>query len=71
MKLTCPNCGRRPVEEFRYADLPEVPEHLTDPAERDLDRVFHKTNRSGPTAEAWFHDAGCRRWFRVERDTRF
>ncbi len=71
MKLHCPHCGLRPVDEFRYADIPEVPDDLTDPSERDLDRVFHKTNRHGPTEEAWFHDAGCRRWFRVTRYTRF
>ena len=69
MKLRCPHCGRRPVEEFRYADLPEVPRWLTDPAERDLDRVFNKTNRFGLSPEAWFHEAGCRRWFQIERDT--
>ena len=70
MKLACPNCGSRSVEEFRYGEIPQVPEHLTDQAERDLDRVYNRSNPSGPTVEAWFHELGCRRWFRVERDTR-
>ncbi|MDH4309260.1 MAG: sarcosine oxidase subunit delta [Acidimicrobiia bacterium] len=70
MKLTCPNCGTRSVEEFRYGEIPRVPDHITDPDARDLDRVFMKANAHGTTVEAWFHDFGCRRWFRLERDTR-
>ena len=70
MRLHCPNCGERSVEEFRYGEIPRVPDHLTDPDARDVDRVFNKTNPAGPTVEAWFHDFGCRRWFRLERDTR-
>ncbi len=70
MKLDCPNCGPRSVEEFRYGEIPQVPDHITDPAQRDLDRVFVRANPFGLTVEAWFHDFGCRRWFRLERDTR-
>lgn len=70
MKLHCPNCGPRSVEEFRHGEIPRVPDHLTDPAQRDLDRVWNRTNPEGPTVEAWFHEQGCRRWFRHERDTR-
>jgi heterotetrameric sarcosine oxidase delta subunit len=70
MKLSCPQCGDRSVEEFRYGEIPRVPDHLTDPHQRDLDRIFNKTNPAGITEEAWFHEFGCRRWFRLERDTR-
>jgi heterotetrameric sarcosine oxidase delta subunit len=68
--LTCPNCGRRPVEEFRYGEIPTVPETLADPDARDLDRGFMRTNPEGETSERWFHEFGCRRWFTVRRDTR-
>jgi sarcosine oxidase, subunit delta len=69
MKIQCPHCGLRSVEEFRYGEIPQVPEAITDPDARDIDRVFMKRNPLGLTVEAWFHDFGCRRWFRLERDT--
>ena len=68
--LVCPQCGRRSVEEFRYAELPTVPETITDPEAIDLDRGFFRTNRDGEVSERWFHEYGCRRWLTVRRDTR-
>jgi heterotetrameric sarcosine oxidase delta subunit len=68
--LTCPHCGRRSIEEFRYGEIPIVPDTLTDPAARDLDRAFMRTNTEGVVTERWFHEYGCRRWFTVRRDTR-
>jgi sarcosine oxidase subunit delta len=68
--LICPNCGRRSIEEFCYGEIPTVPEGITDPAVRDLDRGFIRTNPEGETTERWFHEFGCRRWFTVRRDTR-
>lgn len=70
MKLTCPNCGTRSVEEFRYGEIPNVPDSITDVDARDIDRIYMKANPYGTTIEAWFHEFGCRRWFRMERDTR-
>lgn len=68
--ITCPLCGDRPVEEFRFGgELPTVPEHVTDPDERDLDYVWFFDNLKGPTVERWFHHAGCRRWTTIRRDT--
>jgi sarcosine oxidase, subunit delta len=58
------------VEEFRYGEIPTVPETLTDPDARDLDRGFMRSNPEGETVERWFHEFGCRRWFTVRRDTR-
>ena len=68
--LNCPNCGRRVVEEFRYGEIPTVPEGITDAAVWDLDRGFMRSNPEGETVERWFHEFGCRRWFTVRRDTR-
>ena len=69
MKIMCPNCGGRSVEEFRYGEIPRVPDSITDPNDRDLDRVYMRSNPYGVTAEAWFHEFGCRRWIRIRRDT--
>ena len=70
MQLECPHCGRRPLEEFAYGEIPKVPDSVVDPDERNLARVFQHENPEGPTIERWFHSFGCRRWFTVRRDTR-
>lgn len=70
LRLTCPHCGVRAVEEFVYGEIPTTPETLTGPEARDLDRAFMHTNPEGLVTERWFHAAGCRRWLTVRRDTR-
>jgi len=68
--LTCPNCGRRPIDEFSFGgEVRHVPERITDPDERDVDLVWMIGNFDGPTTERWFHAAGCRRWTTIRRDT--
>lgn len=68
--VDCPNCGSRPVEEFRFGgELPEPPASLTDPEARDLDRVWMFSNVEGVQLERWFHEAGCHRWLTARRDT--
>jgi sarcosine oxidase subunit delta len=70
IRIDCPHCGPRPLEEFLHGEVPGVPEHLVDPDARDLARAFMRTNPEGPNTERWFHAAGCRRWLSVTRDTR-
>lgn len=70
LQIPCPHCGLRPVQEFIYGEIPVVPESITDPDERDLDRAFMRANPEGVQTEAWFHSYGCRRWVRLRRDTR-
>jgi len=69
LKIPCPHCGPRPVHEFMYGEVAEVPDSITDPDARDLDRSFMRTNPAGLTIERWFHVAGCRRWLTILRDT--
>ena len=39
--ITCPGCGRRPVEEYSFGgELRGVPDRITDPAERDVDYAW-------------------------------
>jgi methylglutamate dehydrogenase subunit B len=68
LQIPCAFCGLRSVEEFLYGEVPDVPESITDPADRDVDRVYMKTNAAGPSREAWFHVYGCRRWTYLTRD---
>lgn len=70
ISIPCPHCGPRPVEEFVYGEIPVVPDHITDPDEWDIDRAFMLNNPEGVQTEAWFHSFGCRRWVKIQRDTR-
>lgn len=70
IQISCPHCGKRPIEEFTYGEIPRVPDHITDPDARNVDRVFMYTNPAGVQTERWFHLYGCRRWLTVRRDTR-
>ena len=42
LTIVCPNCGPRPVEEFRFGgELPEPPADLTGEFDRDLAAAVH------------------------------
>ena len=68
--IDCPNCGRRPIEEFVHGEVPSVPESIVNADARNLDRAFMLSNPEGPVTERWFHVYGCRRWLTIQRDTR-
>lgn len=70
LQIICPTCGRRPVEEYIYGEIPVVPDVIVDADARDVDRGFMHSNPEGPLTERWFHVYGCRRWITVRRDTR-
>ena len=70
LRLACPHCGVRPIEEWVHGEVFDVPESITDPDDRDVDRAYFHNNAEGPVREAWFHLYGCRRWVYLERDTR-
>lgn len=70
--IDCPWCGPRDEIEFRCSGQA----HLARPADPDAlddaawaDYLFMRDNPKGPFAERWVHEAGCRRWFNVQRDT--
>jgi heterotetrameric sarcosine oxidase delta subunit len=69
LRIECPNCGRRPIEEFVYEELSAVPDWIVDPDERNVDLAFMRSNPEGSTTERWFHSFGCRRWLTISRDT--
>lgn len=69
LRLDCPHCGARPVEEWVYGEVPDPPDHLTRADERDVDRGFMMSNTEGVRRERWFHEGGCRRWQTIKRDT--
>ena len=68
--LTCPLCGRRPIDEFTFGgERRPVPKWIEGDDARNLDEVWNFENPDGVTTERWFHAAGCRRWLTVHRDT--
>ncbi len=70
LRIPCQTCGPRSVEEFRWGGaMPNVPDWITDPADRNVDYVWFLDNDAGMITERWFHEAGCRRWSTVQRDT--
>ena len=70
MRIPCPHCGPRSIEEWVHGEIPVVPDAISDPDARDVDRAYMHTNEHGPVREAWCHLFGCRRWVTLERDTR-
>ena len=70
IRITCPNCGTRPIEEYIYGEIPSVPDTITDADARNVDRAFMHNNPEGPVTKRWFHVYGCRRWLTLHRDTR-
>ena len=69
LRITCPNCGPRPVPEWAHGEIFDVPDSIVDADARDLDRAYFHDNAEGVVREAWFHRFGCRRWVVVSRDT--
>jgi heterotetrameric sarcosine oxidase delta subunit len=68
--LTCPVCGPREVNEFRYAgEVTRRPAGT--PSPRELASYVHfRDNVAGVQREWWYHRFGCELWFLAERDTR-
>ena len=68
--LPCPWCGDREESEFAYGGDATAPwPDLEAGAEPWFDAVYLRDNPRGPHEELWHHWAGCRRWFRLRRDT--
>ncbi len=70
LRIHCPHCGVRAVEEFVYGEIRSTPDSIVDAEARDVDRAFMHTNTEGVVIERWFHTYGCRRWLTLTRDTR-
>ena len=70
--IRCPYCGERDLSDFAYGGEA----HIARPADSESmsngewgNYVFVRANPKGPHAERWNHQAGCRRWFNMLRNT--
>lgn len=72
IRVPCPHCGDRDETEFHYGGEAGVA-YPADPAALDDEQwasyLFVRSNPRGWLRERWFHGAGCRRWFNLERHT--
>lgn len=72
IRVPCPHCGERDETEFHYGGEAGVA-YPADPSELDdatwASYLFVRSNPRGWLRERWFHGAGCRRWFDLERHT--
>ena len=73
MRITCPHCGNRNLDEFIY--LGDANAQRPDPAHPDallafVEYVYQRENPAGRHRKLWFHNAGCHAWLVVTRDIR-
>ena len=69
--IPCPWCGPRNQIEFTYGGDATVRRPAPEAPEAEWVRyVYVRENPMGPHVEWWLHSAGCRQWFRLNRDTR-
>jgi sarcosine oxidase subunit delta len=72
MRVSCPCCGERGIEEFTCLG-DAGPRRPTDggaaPTPEWADYVYLRDNPAGLHQELWYHGAGCRCWLVVTRNT--
>jgi len=68
--IACPHCGPRDQTEFAYGGDASVERPAVEASlEVWVAYVYLRDNPAGLHEEYWQHVAGCRRWFRIRRDT--
>jgi sarcosine oxidase, subunit delta len=70
IQLPCPWCGPRNVSEFQHqGEVTSRPDVATATIEEWRRYLYFRRNALGWVEETWYHAAGCRRFFKVHRDT--
>ncbi|EAU42094.1 Sarcosine oxidase, delta subunit, heterotetrameric [Fulvimarina pelagi HTCC2506] len=72
MRIDCPHCGSRDIQEFVYrgdASVSRPDPDGEDALKHFVDAVHLRTNPAGFHSEHWYHSGGCRSWVTVVRDT--
>ncbi|MFA5902157.1 MAG: sarcosine oxidase subunit delta [Hyphomicrobium sp.] len=71
MRIACPYCGDRSLDEYIYSGDATVrrPDATSPTAEADFVRyAYERDNLPGKHRELWYHAAGCHAWLVVTRD---
>ena len=80
MRIECPYCGSRDLREFSFlgdaesagaalADATAAAAAVADRGSSEVERVYLRDNVAGRHRGLWYHEAGCRSWLAIERDT--
>jgi sarcosine oxidase subunit delta len=70
MRIACPHCGERSLDEFLYSGDATVkrPDFASPNApEEYASYVYERSNPPGMHRELWYHAAGCHAWLVVTR----
>lgn len=71
MRIACPHCGDRSLQEFVYYGDATVRRPAADAPFEDWHAfVYLRDNPSGAHRELWYHSAGCHAWLVVTRNMR-
>ncbi len=69
MRIACPYCGPRGLEEFLYTQDASVTRPGAGATGQDwVDYVYIRENTKAPRKEFWYHSAGCHAWLILTRD---
>ena len=71
MRIACPHCGPRGLDEFLYtqdAAVTRPQDGGAAPAQDWVDYVYMRENARGARREYWYHQAGCHAWLVITRD---
>lgn len=69
MRLPCPCCGERALEEFTYLGDATLRRPQADAPEAAwVEYVYLRDNPTRRHQEFWYHGGGCQNWLVVERD---
>ncbi|MBO0803247.1 MAG: sarcosine oxidase subunit delta [Nocardiopsaceae bacterium] len=70
IQLPCPWCGPRNASEFAHrGEVVPRPDVATASITEWRRYLYFRRNALGWVTETWYHAAGCRRFFTVERNT--
>lgn len=70
MRIACPHCGERSLDEFLYSgDATVKRPDFASPNAMDefVGYVYDRSNPPGMHRELWYHAAGCHAWLVVTR----
>ncbi len=71
MRLNCPYCGERPIDEFAQLGPADLERPAPDAGiDAYVEYVYFRDNPAGAHRELFHHAGGCRAMLSVHRDTR-
>lgn len=70
MRIRCPYCGERSVDEFVAMGPADLVRPAVDaPTDAFVAYVYERENPRGTHRELYYHAYGCHAWLAVSRDT--